>query len=438
MAIKLTSNSVYTGRVEDLPTDLSPMPPDALLYADFRDGVYVTHAARGGNGSIALDATGMQIGWYWGADGDLAKAEAGTLARIDHNPITKARLGLLIEGTTRNKASNVTDLTAGTTLSNVSVALDEALSYAYKQWFALTAASGSSAKRITFTGGACNNNDRLIFAVEIAPGAAQFVQLGLASGDPTDYVNFDVVNGVVGPAPNVGITGYMVPTAEGYRCAIKCNANAAQSDLAPWVAVVDSLTAVAGDASAVEGVAAKIRLPQTTNEAPTVSVAPLSFVWAATTTRNSDSVRLRADLIAETADLTLALMLRAPDWEDATASRSLVCLYGSSTSGISLRSDGAGGIALIAGAASVLHTFAAPYVPGRSYRVGLSRAGTTITVQVDGEAVTVTNPAASGALRIGRGLDAVANAWGGHLQRVVAWPGASTPRTLRERVAAVL
>ena len=417
MALQLLTDAVFSG-VSDIPAR-APLPNDALGYADFTTGglqITQTLAQMGASANAVILPSSSPAGFYYGQNGLAFSPSGGSLARMEFSGDGEAR-GLLVQPdyTQRVTSAHRQNLAAGSAVG-ATVAADGAGPNGWDQFYNVMP-TGAGEASLTLTAGAVTTNAFIYIGFEVSGSGV--VQIGARGGDADDYANFDLSSGTVTAGGGAVAAMRKVPGGSWF-CGIRVQALTSPNDIGPYAAsVASAATAKLGAA----GAAFRVRAPIVT--AGSAGGLPFPSPWGLTTSSDHayDNIAHSTAMLAADADFSLVMRLRS-GWWPHQISAGIAYFYVSSSRWLEIRCDGNNNFIINSNLLGVAYTFGQRWQPSTQYRVGLTRTGSRLTVNLNGERVSLDAPGeVNGAtVRLGKGANAATNVWGGHLQRAIFWP----------------
>ncbi|MFD3231653.1 phage head spike fiber domain-containing protein [Rahnella aceris] len=225
MALELKSNSEYKGDPSQLPGANAPMPDNASLYLDFKNGLYLARNITTGklfrstllSGIINFARASQKsvVGPY-GILQNVANNEAAFI----YDPVTRKRLGVTLHNSTSNKVIYSEDFTQSTwAKTGVGVAAAAAISPDGNTSATLVTEGTDNTvhtlEEVNATATAVNSYHT--YSIYVKKGTARFVQLyALPASSGNTFANFDLEKGIVARAsPSVQQAG-IEPGPNGY------------------------------------------------------------------------------------------------------------------------------------------------------------------------------------------------------------------------------
>ncbi|MBK0031697.1 hypothetical protein IBT47_05305 [Erwinia sp. S43] len=226
MAITLISNQTFKGDISSLPTPSAPMPANAVIYADFINGLFIDtlngQVNRTTDLTTRVDAARSTPANFIDESGVLTEASAN-VGIIDRHPHTLKKLGMRVERASINYLTAPLDFTQA---AWAKTGINAALNAGY--WYILTESAASSGHFIRDTTTTLTTSDANVISVYIKPGTATTVQLAVSAGGADCYANFDVANGVLLKMGGGVATANIEPGFDGsWRCSLALNSPSA-------------------------------------------------------------------------------------------------------------------------------------------------------------------------------------------------------------------
>lgn len=417
MALQLLTDAVFSG-VSDIPAR-APLPNDALGYADFTTGgLQITQALAqmGASANAVILPSSSPAGFYYGQNGLAFSPSGGSLARMEFSGDGEAR-GLLVQPdyTQRITSAHRQNLAAGSAVG-ATVAADGAGPNGWDQFYNVMP-TGAGEASLTLTADAVTTNAFIYIGFEVSgPGV---VQIGARGGDADDYANFDLSTGVATAGAGAVAAMRKVPGGAWF-CGVRVQAITSPNDIGPYAASVASAAATKLGAA---GSSFRLRAPIVTAE--TAAGMPFPSPWGLTTSSDHayDNIAPSTVMLPADADFSLVMRLRS-GWWPHQLSAGMAFFSVSGTRWAELRCDSSNNFIINTKLLGVAYTFSQRWVPSTQYRVGITRKGSRLTVNLNGERASVDAPGEvnGAAVRLGKGLNSGSNVWGGHLQRAIFWP----------------
>lgn len=209
MALELKSNSEYKGDPSQLPGANAPMPDNASLYLDFKNGLYLARNITTGklfrstliSGIINFARASQKsvVGPY-----GILQNVANNEAAFVYDPVTRKRLGVTLHNSTSNKAIYSEDFTQSA-WAKTGVAVDAAAAISpdgNTSATLVTEGTGNTIhtlEEVNATATAVNSYHT--YSIYVKKGTARFVQLyALPATSGNTFANFDLEKGIVARA----------------------------------------------------------------------------------------------------------------------------------------------------------------------------------------------------------------------------------------------
>lgn len=254
MALELKSNSEYRGDTSLLPGANAPMPDNASLYLDFKNGLYLARNIATGKlfrSTLISEITSFARASQKTVAGPygILQAVANNEPAIAYDPVTRKRRGVTLHNSTSNKAIYSEDFTqsswvkTGITASAAAAIAPDGLTSATM----LTEGTGNTAhtlEEVNATPTAVGSYHT--FSIYVKKGTARFVQLyALPASSGNTFANFDLEKGIVAKvSPTIQQAGIESGPSGYWRISITIRIYAAYTSGGAGVALInDALNA---------------------------------------------------------------------------------------------------------------------------------------------------------------------------------------------------
>ncbi|GKM37890.1 TPA: hypothetical protein ACQ7LZ_000466 [Klebsiella pneumoniae] len=225
MALELKSNSEYKGDPSQLPGANAPMPDNASLYLDFKNGLYLARDITTGKlfrstliseiTSFARASQKTVVGPY-----GILQTVANNEPAVVYDPVTRKRRGVTLHNSTSNKAIYSEDFTqtawakTGVTVTAVAAVSPDGNTSATLVTEG-TSNTVHTLEEVNATASAVGQYHT--YSIYVKKGTARFVQLyALPASSGNTFANFDLEKGVVAKvSPTVQQAG-IEPGPNGY------------------------------------------------------------------------------------------------------------------------------------------------------------------------------------------------------------------------------